>query len=213
MTRIRNLLRAGAVVGIGIALSGCITLFPKTKPAQLYRFDGGGEAAAAPGEATANRVGIVRVRGAFNSAAATDRIMTVTGAQVAYVAEARWAQPAVTLFDESVTRAFNRQSGPVRLVARGDPGRAPYSLRLDVERFEAAYDQGGKAAPDVRIEIHAVLIRAADRSVVKDQTIATHARAADNRVGAIVQAFELATRQALDEVVKLSVEGAKPVTG
>jgi cholesterol transport system auxiliary component len=212
MSRIRNLLRVGAVVGLAVVLSGCVTLFPKTKPAQLYRFDGG-EAAAPPGEAMANRVGIVRVRGAFNAAASTDRIMTVTGAQVAYVAEARWAQPAVTLFDEAVTRAFNRQSGPVRLVARGDPGRAPYSLRLDVERFEADYDRGEKAAPDVRIEIHAVLIRAADRSVVKDQTIVTHARAAENRVGAIVQAFELATRQALDEVVKLSVEGAQPAAG
>jgi cholesterol transport system auxiliary component len=151
------------------------------------------------------------VRGGFNSGASSDRIMTVTGSEVAYVAEARWSQPAVTLFDEALTRAFTRQSGPVRLVARGEPGRAPYSLRLDVERFEAVYDHGDKAAPDVRVELHAVLVRAADRVVVKDQVIAAHARAVDNRVSAIVQAFELSTKQALDEVVKLTVEGAKPV--
>jgi len=98
-------------------------------------------------------------------------------------------------------------------VARGEPGRAPYSLRLDVERFEAVYDRGGKAAPDVRVEIHAVLVRAADRAVIKDEMIATHARAGDNRVSAIVQAFELSTKQALDEVVKLTVEGARPIAG
>lgn len=210
MSRIRNVLRAGAMVGLAVALSGCITLFPKTKPAQLYRFDGAEEVATA-GDASPSRVGVVRVRGAFNGAASTDRIMTVTGTQIAYVAEARWAAPAITLFDEALTRAFTRQTGPVRLVARGEPGRAPYSLRLDVERFEAVYDRGGKAAPDVRVEIHAVLVRAADRVVVKDQMIATHARASDNRVSAIVQAFELSTKQALDEVVKLTVEGALPV--
>jgi cholesterol transport system auxiliary component len=212
MSRIRNLLRAGAVVGLAVALSGCITLFPKTKPAQLYRFDGA-EEIATPGDASPDRVGVVRVRGTFNGPASTDRIMTVTGTEVAYVAEARWAAPAITLFDEALTRAFTRQTGPVRLVARGEPGRAPYSLRLDVERFESVYDRGGKAAPDVRVEIHAVLVRAADRVVIKDQMIATHARAADNRVSAIVQAYELATKQALDEVVKLTVEGARPVAG
>ena len=210
MSRIRNLLRAGAVVGLAVALSGCITVFPKTKPAQLYRFDGVEEGAPSS-DASPTRVGVVRVRGGFNGAASTDRIMTVTGTEVAYVAEARWAAPAVTLFDETVSRAFTRQTGPVRLVTRGEPGRAPYALRLDVERFEAVYDRGGKAAPDVRVEIHAVLVRAADRVVVKDQMIATHARAGDNRVSAIVQAFELSTKQALDEVVKLTVEGAQPV--
>jgi cholesterol transport system auxiliary component len=213
MSHIRNLLRAGAMVGLAIALSGCITVFPKTKPAQLYRFDGADEAQITPGDAANDRVGIVRVRGGFNGAASSDRIMTVTGSQIAYVAEARWAQPAVSLFDEALTRAFTRQTGPVRLVARGEPGRAPYSLRLDVERFEAVYDRGEKAAPDVRVEVHAVLVRAADRAVIKDQVIATHARAGDNRVSAIVQAFELSTKQALDEVVKLTAEGAQPVAG
>ncbi len=211
MSRIRNLLRVGVMAGLAFTLSGCITLFPKTKPAQLYRFDGVDEVAVAPGAASPDCVGIVRVRGGFNSAASTDRIMTVTGSEIAFVAEARWAQPAVTLFDEAVTRAFTSQSGPVRLVARGDPGRAPYSLRLDVERFEAVYDHGGKAAPDVRVQIHAVLIRAADRAVVKDQVIATHARAGDNRVSAIVKGFELSMKQALEEVVKLTAENAQPV--
>lgn len=213
MSRIRNLLRAGVLAGLALALSGCITVFPKTKPAQLYRFDGADEASIGPGAASPDRIGIVRVRGGFNSAASTDRIMTVTGSEIAYVAEARWAQPAVTLFDEAVTRAFTRQSGPVRLVARGELGRAPYSLRLDVERFEAVYDRGGKAAPDIRIQIHAVLVRVSDRAVVRDQVIATHARASGNRVSAIVQAFELSTQQALDEVVKLTAEGAQPVPG
>jgi cholesterol transport system auxiliary component len=212
MSAIRKLLPAGAMLGLAITLAGCVTVFPKTKPAQLYRFDGADEAVVAPSGASANRIGVTRMRGGFNSAASTDRIMTVSGSQVAYVAEARWAQPAVTLFDEAVARAFTRQTGPVRLVGRGEPGRALYSLRLDVDRFEAVYDHGEKAAPDVRVEIHAVLVRTADRVVVRDQIVTAHARAGDNRVSAIVRAFEQSTEQALDDVVKLTVEGAQPTT-
>ncbi|HEX5379695.1 MAG TPA: ABC-type transport auxiliary lipoprotein family protein, partial [Phenylobacterium sp.] len=135
---------------------------------------------------------------------------TVTGSEIAYVADARWTAPAATLFEEAVGRAFTRQTGPVRLAARGDPGRAPYALRLDVERFEAVYDRGGKAAPDIRIEVHAVLVRSADRVVVRDEVLSAHARASDNRVSAIVEGFREATAQVLDSVVKLTVEGARP---
>lgn len=214
MSRVHSIARAGLAGLLAVSLSGCITLLPKTKPAQLYRFSGVEAASEAPAAAPsdpAGRVGVVRARGSFSAGAAGDRIMTVTGAQVAYLAQARWAAPAVTLFDEAVMRAFSQQAGPVRLAARGDPGRAPYSLRLDVERFEAVYDRGGRAAPDVRIEIHAVLVRAADRVVVKDQTLTAHARAADNRVSAIAQAFDQATTQVLKDVVALTNEGAKPV--
>ena len=63
MSPVHNLLRAAAAVGLAIALSGCITVFPKTKPAQLYRFDGADEAPVAPSDAATNRIGIARVRG------------------------------------------------------------------------------------------------------------------------------------------------------
>lgn len=213
MSRVHSIARAGLAGLLAVSLSGCITLLPKTKPAQLYRFSGVQAAetpAAAPSD-PAGRVGVVRARGSFNAGASGDRIMTVTGTQVAYVAQARWAAPAATLFDEAVMRAFSQQAGPVRLAARGEPGRAPYSLRLDVERFEAVYDHGGKAAPEVQVEVHAVLVRAADRVVIKDQTLTANARAADNRVSAIVQAFDGATAQVLKDVVALTNEGAKPV--
>lgn len=209
MSPIRPLARAGVVAVAAVSLSACISLFPKSKPAQLYRFDGV-SAVESSAQAPAVRTGVVRIRGGFNNAAAADRIMTVDGAEVSYLANSRWAEPAVTMFEEAVTRAFGKANGPVRLAARGEPGRAPYALRLDVERFEAVYDHGEKAAPDVRVEVHMTLVRAADRTVVKDLAIATHARAGDNRVAAIVQAFDSAVGEALKQVVAATNEGATP---
>ena len=184
---------------LALGLSGCITVFPKTKPSQLYRFDGRQTVIAAANPA-GTRVGVVRAGGSFN-AAAGDRILTVTGSQVAYLAQSRWAEPADTLFNEALLGAFNAGPGPARLVIRGEPARADYTLRLDVQRFEAVYDHGPRSAPDVRIEVHMVLIRASDRVLVKDETIAVQARATDNRVSAIVAAFDKAVGEALAAIV------------
>jgi len=133
---------------------------------------------------------------------------TVTGSEVAYVAGARWAEAAETLFNEALLGAFNAGPGPARLVIRGEPARADYTLRLDVQRFEAVYDRGARAAPEVRVEVHMVLIRASDRVLVKDETLAVQTRAEANRVSAIVQAFDKAVGEVLTKIVSNTNAGA-----
>lgn len=203
MNRITKLI----VVVVALGLSGCITVFPKTKPSQLYRFDGR-QAEIAGANPAGPRIGVVRAGGSFNHAAAGDRILTVTGSEVAYVAQARWAEPAETLFNEALLGAFNAGPGPARLVIRGEPARADYTLRLDVQRFEAVYDRGARAAPEVRVEVHMVLIRASDRVLVKDETLAVQARAEANRVSGIVQAFDQAVGKMLTQIVANTNAGA-----
>lgn len=44
---IRKILPVAASI-LALGLAGCITVFPKTKPAQLYRFGGEPSAAARP---------------------------------------------------------------------------------------------------------------------------------------------------------------------
>src|SRR6185369_14598497 len=125
------LLRIAAVACLSLALSGCISLFPKSKPSQLYRF---GQTATAEGTAptAARTVGVLRTNAFFPREAAGDRILTVAGGKTAYIAEARWVAPAQVLFDEAVLHAFDRAPGHVRLMSRGEPGTATYQLRLDV---------------------------------------------------------------------------------
>ena len=200
----RNWARLAALVLAAGSLSACITLLPKSKPAQLYRFDGRAALTAATpadAKATTGRVGIARAGGSFQGAASGDRILTVTGPQVAYLADSRWSGPASVLFDEALVSAFSANAGPAHLVARGEPAAATYTLRLDVTRFEANYDQGAKATPKVVIETHAELIRAADRSVVGDKTFRTELRTSDDRVSAIVAAFDQATGKTLADLL------------
>jgi cholesterol transport system auxiliary component len=193
-------LRILGVLACAVALAGCISLLPKTKPAQLYRF-GGTVAEAAAGPAAAP-FAVQKGVGSFNRAAAGDRLLTIDGDKAAYIAEARWVAPAVVLFDEALMRAFDANVGPARLLARGQrAARTPYQLRLDVRDFAAVYDHGPKAAPEVVVRVRAGLVRTDDDSLVGVQMFEARARAGDNRVSAIAAAYDQAVGQVLGKLV------------
>jgi cholesterol transport system auxiliary component len=192
----RSGLRLATLAFAALALSGCISLLPKSKPAQLYRF-GPAPVANAPAPA-ADAVAVFRARGHFQDEAADDRILTVTGGQAAYIAQSRWVAPAETLFNEAVNNAFD--ASPIRLLGRGQQGRYAYAIRIDVRTFEARYDAGSNAAPTVVVRLHAALTRN-DQSPVGEQDFEVHATASRNRVGAIVAAFDKASKDAIGQLV------------
>lgn len=201
--------RAFLVLGLALALGGCISLFPKVPPAQLYRF---GFAPLAASATPPRAFNVQRTPTTFARAADGDRILTVDGDQVAYIADARWAAPAPMLFDQAETDAFERSAGPARLLRAADPATAPLSLRLDVQTFEARYLAGPKVAPTVVVSVHALLINALSRKVVGDDVFEGQAAATENRVSAIVQAYDSATQDALNRIAEWTGrEGAEAV--
>lgn len=194
----RALLRLAALCACAVALSGCISLLPKTKPAQLYRFGPAPAVAHSAPPASANAVTVYRTYGTFQGESADDRMLTITGGKAAYIAQSRWVAPAAVLFDEAVSEAFD--ASPVRLIARGQQGRFAYALRLDVRNFEARYDAGPDAAPTVVVRVHAALNKA-DQSIVGEQIFEASATARSNRVGEIVVAYNKALGEVLDKLV------------
>lgn len=196
---IRNIARGLTVATLAVALSGCISVFPKTKPASMYRF-GDADVSAAKGPPGA-MFGVLKAPSAFTRAAAGDRILTMTNGEVAYIAGARWVSPAFVLFEEATARAFENDPGRARLIGRGEVAKADLVLRLEVRTFEADYLNGPKAAPEVVVRVRAVLNRNSDRALVGDQIFEAKVKAADNRVSAIVPAFDQANAKVLGDVV------------
>lgn len=190
-------LKLAATGLLALTLSGCITLLPKSKPAQLYRF--GVPTAAVTPAASGDTVRVFLANGGFQREAAGERLLTITGERAAYIADARWVAPAEVLFDEAVANAFEAQPGRVRLVSRGGPGRAEAALRLDVRDFEARYGEG--PAPVVHVRLRAVLVRSGDRAHAVEQVFEADAPADQNRVTAIVAAYNQALAKVLGEVV------------
>jgi cholesterol transport system auxiliary component len=201
----RNLSWLAAAVAT-LTLAGCITLLPDTQPAQLYRFtpDPLTPVASAPIE---GRTPLIRAGGNFHPAAAGDRILTAEGAKAAYLANARWTQSASVLFDQALVAAFAQSTGPARLITPGELGRPAFGLRVDVSRFEADYDEGPLAAPEVRVNLHVVVTRLRDQKVVREQSFTVTRRASENRSGAIAEAFRDATSEALGAIITIADEG------
>lgn len=187
-TMIRALVLA---VGLPVALAGCISVFPKATPVQMYRF---GETPATAASAAGPSTIVAKGATVFPPAASGDRILTVTGSETAYISGARWVAPASVMFDEALLRAFDAPGSP-RLVERGEPLSAPSTLRLDVRAFEARYP-----GPTAVISVRATLIRNADRTILAEKMFEASVPAADNRQGPIVTAFDGAVDKVITDI-------------
>lgn len=202
MSLVRKMTAVTAAALMAASLGGCVSVFPKTKPAQLYRFG----VAAPPAEAAPRAAVVVKGTFDFNPASAGDRILTSDGSSVAYIAGARWVSAASTLFDAALDRAFDAPGAPM-LVPRSRASMDTPVLNLDVETFETRY-QGG-ASPTVVVALHAELVRPSDRATVAEKLFRIETPAADNRVGPIVDAYDASVAKVLGDLAAWTAGYAK----
>lgn len=207
---------AAALAVATVALGGCITVFPQSEPAQLYRFGyGAGGAQPVTRDVNASRTAVLLDTVGMTRAAVGDQILTVAGNQAAYISDARWDAPATLLFTEAVIRAFDERAQRVRLMARPGAGKAQATLRLYVRDLEADYgaitlpppprkgerkQPANLPAPTAVVAVRARLIDSAGRAVA-DRDFVVRRPAADNRVTAIVPAVDGAVTEVLNQLV------------
>jgi cholesterol transport system auxiliary component len=196
----RGAVPAGVAFLVAISLSGCISLLPKTTPAQLYRF-GADSAAVAPAPTAGPRFTVRPAFISFEHAAAGDRILTITGNQAAYIGGARWVGPAGSLFEAAVTRAFDVHGGPARLLAAGEPAPGDYVLKVDVRAFEVRYDKGPDSAPRAVVEVYAALSDRKDARIESSRLFQVTTPAESNSVHAIAAALDDVVVKALTQLV------------
>ncbi len=213
---LRPVLRLAASAAVLTALSGC-ALLSSPDPVQNYRFGLPMAAPSAVGDTPAPlTVSIRRIE--FPQATGDDKILGVTGLETAYIGGARWVSPASTLFDDSLKAAFANRADRIRVLGRREPGTPPLILQVTVTTFEARYAAPG-AVPDVVVTARAQLrstperragggtIRPEEgRSVERVFTVTQPA--GDNRVSAIVVAFDTATRDINTQIADWTIASA-----
>ncbi|MGA9659473.1 MAG: ABC-type transport auxiliary lipoprotein family protein [Asticcacaulis sp.] len=196
-------LKTASVIGMAIALSGCVTLLPKVKPAQLYRFGYEPElvdqtkTTAPQGQMP---IGLIFGTVTFPGDSAGDQILTVEGSEVSYVAQARWAASASGLFNEAVSAGFARSSQIVSLEPRG-PTAANYRLDISVRKFETNYRRN---RPTVSVALDARLIRVSDRAVVGQKYLNADIEVRRNRMNEMANGYNQATTQVVSDLVKFT---------
>ena len=194
--------RGWAPSAVAVFLCGCVSLLPKAPPAQLYRFGANALPLAGPSSPRPAQFAVKTLPLSFDRAAAGDQILTIAGDQAAYIKGARWLVGASTLFEQALSRAFAADHGPARLAATGENVRPDYLLKLSVRSFETRYVDGTSAPPTVVVEFDAALSRPGDRSLVGERRFSAASRASENRVGAIVSAYNAAVATTLSALVR-----------
>lgn len=203
MTRILKVAAAVAAVAL---LGGC-SLLSTPEPVQLYRF---GNLPMGQNERSVAGVQVVMRRAEFAQAVRGDRILGVTGTEAAYIKGARWVSSADVLFSDALESAFAAQAERVRLVGPRELTRSGQALDIDVRTFEARYASPG-AAPVATIITRVRLLNAEDRSVTAEQVFVVEKPAAENRVGAIISAFDEASRDLNTQIVEWTDRNARNV--
>lgn len=194
----RSSISLAAATAAAVVLSGC-ALLSTPDPVQTYRFGGPAAAVSATeGRADLSEVNLRRVQ--FPEAVEGDRILGVTGTETAYIAGARWVSPAADLYMESLENAFAAQADRVRLIGSRELIRGERSLDIDIRAFEARYPAPG-LAPTVVVTARARLLALPERTVAAERTFTVQQPAAANRVSAIVEAFDAATRDLNGQIV------------
>ncbi len=200
-----RILKGAIAVAAVVTLGGC-ALLSSPDPVQLYRF-GNLPSGVSELEAPASTVPVAMRRPEFAQAVREDRILGVTGTEAAYIKGARWVSSAEILFTDSLESAFAAQSTRVRLVGPRELTRAGQALDIDVRTFEARYAAPG-AAPVVTIIARVRLLNAQERSVTAERVFTVEQPAGENRVGAIVSAFDSASRELNTRIVEWTDQNA-----
>lgn len=190
-----HLMRGSAGALAAVLLAGCGVLGGgKSEPDRLYVL----RAAPAQGATPVPAVLSV-VRPQVHPGLDTYRVaLTRPGNELDYYAASRWggslpevlAAFAVHSLDGSFTTVVgsSRSAGP-----------AQFELLLTARHFEAEYESGG-GAPVVRVTLECLLVQSSPRQAVGNCDAEAREPAGENRMAAIVRAFERAAQRAMEEV-------------
>jgi len=211
-----------SVVTIAIAcavLAGCLSGgFHSNQPTQqeyLLRWAGTSAAPTAlPPEATSALAADLTLEVLLPTASPElegDGIAVLrAGGRLDYYSGARWAAPAPQMLQGMAVEAL-RAGGRFSWVEEdGAPFAANWVLEVELAHFEAEYDDAGP--PTVRVGLVCTLGQRGARRAVATFAVQSQAMASADRMGAVVDAFQRATSEALSQLASRLAPTPAPET-
>lgn len=128
-----------------------------------------------------------------------------------YYAASLWAAPAPDVVESVVVQALRGAGSFSAVFDDASPYAPDYELRVTLRRFEADYTSGG-AAPNVHVVLDCTVGRPRDRRLLATFTAQGSARAAEDRLGAVVAAFEAASAAAVGELTRATADAVRKST-
>jgi ABC-type uncharacterized transport system auxiliary subunit len=131
----------------------------------------------------------------------TDRIAVLyPDRRLDYLADARWSGSLDDVMQDLTVQAFRNSARLQNVSSDASAFASGYWLEIEVADFQAEYASAG-APPTINVRLLARVASAGDRNILGSFTAAARQTATDNRLTAIVDAYERAINTALAEIV------------
>src|SRR5450631_4078623 len=131
----------------------------------------------------------------------TDRIAALyPDRRLDYFADARWSGPLDDVVQDLAVQAFRNGARLQNVSSDASAFASAYWLEIEIADFQAEYASAG-AAPTINVRLLARVASAGDRNILSSFTAGARQAATDNRLTAIVDAYERAVNSALVEIV------------
>jgi ABC-type uncharacterized transport system auxiliary subunit len=209
---VNHLARCTVAVAV-ICLNACTgSLFQsKTTPPTIYLLSAGvptgapavlasgGPAADGPASEIPLDLAVLKPR--LSAGLESDRIAVLyPDRRLDYFADARWNGPLSEVLQDLAVQEFHTRAALRTVSGDASVFASAYWLEIEVTAFQAEYTSA-MAAPTVHVHLRARLGGSRDRHILGQFVANTEQRAAENRLGSIVDAFARAADAALSEIV------------
>jgi cholesterol transport system auxiliary component len=132
----------------------------------------------------------------------TDRIAALyPDRHMDYFADVRWSGPLDEVLQDLAVQQFHANTGLGNVSPEASVFGSPYWLEIEVTDFQAEYPAAG-GPPTVHVHLQARIGNSGDRHVLGRFEPDVHEAVADNRMSAIVDAYNRAADQALSEIAE-----------
>jgi cholesterol transport system auxiliary component len=190
-----------ALLGSMVLLTACAgSLFKnKTAPPTMYLLSAPAPSAAEPaGAAVPTELAVLKLR--VRTGLDTDRIAALyPDRHMDYFADVRWSGSLDEVLQDLAVRVFHANPGLRYVSADASVFASTYWLEIEVMDFQAEY-AADLAAPTVHVHFLARVGSSADRHVLGRFEPDIRVPAADNRMTAIIEAYNRAVDQALADI-------------
>jgi cholesterol transport system auxiliary component len=187
---------------MALSLAACAgSLFKnKAAPPTMYQLSASAKLAADRTGAMAAVADLAILKLRVRAGLDTERIAALyPDRRMDYFADVRWTGPLDEVLQDLAVQQFHSNPSFRNVRADASVFASAYWLEIEVVDFQAEYSAAG-LAPTVHVHLLARLGNSADRHILAHFEPDIRQAAADNRMGAIVDAFNRATDEALAQI-------------
>jgi cholesterol transport system auxiliary component len=196
--------RTMLLVLLGVTLAACAgSLFKnKTPPPTMYMLRATPSTAAVDPGGNSLPTDLAVLRPRVRAGLDTDRIAALyPDRRMDYFADVRWSGPLDEVLQDLAVQQFHSNPGLRNVSAEASVFGSTYWLEIEVADFQAEYSAAG-GAPTVHVHLQARIGNSGDRHVLGRFEPDVREAAADNRMSAIVDAYNRAADNALAEIAE-----------